>query len=120
MATAEEALEKMREICLALPESREKVHFGQAAFHVMGKLFATCGDKRGVWEISFGLEADHAAALAEKNPLYSVHPRDKRGVVVDVAKVTSWAEIKALILESYELLKAEETAKKPARKRSTR
>src|SRR5262245_13671905 len=68
MATAEEALKKMREICLSLPDTREGEHFGQAAFYVKRKLFATCGDKRGVCEITFGLEADHAAALAEKDP----------------------------------------------------
>lgn len=103
MATADKALEKMREICLALPDTREGEHFGQVAFYVKKKLFATCGDKRGVCEISFGLEEEHAAALAENDPKFSLHPRDKRGVVVNVAKVKNWTEIKSLLLVSYEL-----------------
>ena len=63
MATAEEALEKMREICLSLPGTHEGHHFGETAFYVGSKLFATCGEKHGVCEIIFGLEPDHAAAL---------------------------------------------------------
>jgi hypothetical protein len=55
MATAEDALKKMREICLSLPDTHEGNHFGQAGFYVTRKIFATCGDKRGVCEVSFGL-----------------------------------------------------------------
>ena len=40
MATAEEALEKMREICLSLPDTRERNHFGQAGFYVKGAKFS--------------------------------------------------------------------------------
>jgi predicted DNA-binding protein (MmcQ/YjbR family) len=114
MATSEEALEKMREICLSLPDTREGEHFGQAAFYVKKKLFATCGEKRGVCEITFGLEADHAAALAKRDPRFKLHPRDKRGVVVEVAKVKSWTEIKPLLVESYELVKPARAPKKKA------
>jgi hypothetical protein len=117
MATADEALERMREICLSFPDTREGEHFGQAGFYVKRKLFATCGEKRGVCEISFGLEADHAAALAERDPRFKLHPRDKRGVVVDVAKVKSWTEIKSLLLESYELVRP---AKAPRKKTAAR
>src|SRR5688500_11897768 len=79
MATAEEALQKMREICLALPDTREGGHFGQTAFYVKNKLFATCGEKHGLCEITFGLEPDHAAALVENDPRFKPYSRDKRG-----------------------------------------
>src|SRR3712207_9163279 len=105
MATAAEALEKMREICLSLPDTREGDHFGEIAFYVKGKLFATCGGKRGVCEITFGLEPDHAAALVKNDPRFKPYARDKRGVVIDVAQVKSWTEMKAFIRESYELRK---------------
>ena len=111
MATAKAALEKMREICLSLPGIREGVHFGQTAFYVRGKLFAICGDKYGAYQIAFGLELDHAAALAENDPRFKLHPRDKRGVVIDVADVKSWGEIRALLLESSDVLKSQ---KKPS------
>jgi predicted DNA-binding protein (MmcQ/YjbR family) len=105
MATATEALRKMREICLALPATREGDHFGKTAFYVKGKLFATCGGKDGLCEITFGLEPDHAAALAENDPRFKPYPRDRRGVVLDAANVKRWGEVKALILKSYELVK---------------
>jgi hypothetical protein len=105
MATAEEALKKMREICLSLPDTREGDHFGEPAFYVGSKLFATYGDKHGVCEITFGLEPDHAAALVLNDPRFTPYSRDKRGVVIEAGKVKSWSEIKALLLESYELQK---------------
>ena len=115
MATAEQALEKMREICLSLPDTREGDHFGETAFYVSNKLFATCGEKHGIYEITFGLEPDHAAALVENDPRFKPYARDKRGVVLDAAKVKTWSEIKALILESYGLRKMQKKrAKKPA------
>ncbi|MFO0982413.1 MAG: MmcQ/YjbR family DNA-binding protein [Planctomycetota bacterium] len=121
MATAEEALEKMREICLSLPDTREGSHFGEVAFYVGGKLFATCGQKHGVCQIIFGLEPDHAAALVESDPRYQPYPRDKRAVVLDAADV-NWRELKPLILESYELRKPpqKKRADKAAPRKRTR
>lgn len=118
MTTSEEALEKMREICLSLPDTREGDHFGETAFYVSSKLFATCGEKHGVCEITFGLEPDHAAALVKNDPRFKPYPRDKRGVVLDAAEVNSWSEVKALILESYELRKSPKAQKKKPAKKS--
>jgi predicted DNA-binding protein (MmcQ/YjbR family) len=117
MATLEKALDKMREICLSLPDTREGDHFGETAFYVRGKLFATCGAKHGVCEITFGLEPDHAAALVENDPRFKPYSRDKRGVVLDAAKVKRWSEVQELILESYELVKPPKVKK--AAKKST-
>jgi predicted DNA-binding protein (MmcQ/YjbR family) len=115
MATLEKALDKMREICLSLPDTREGDHFGETAFYVRGKLFATCGAKHGVCEITFGLEPDHAAALFENDSRFKPYSRDKRGVVLDAAKVKSWGEVKELISMSYELVKPPKV-KKAAKK----
>ena len=104
MATAEEALKKMQEICLSLPDTRQGDHFGETAFYAKGKLFATCGEKHGLCEITFGLKPDHAAALVENDARFKPYPRDRRGVVLNAAKVERWSEVKALILESYELV----------------
>ena len=116
MTTPEEALEKLRKICLSLPDTREGSHFGEAAFYVGSKLFATWGEKHGVCEITFGLEPDHAAELVKADPRFKPYARDKRGVVLDAADVKSWSEVKALILESYELMKPPKAKKKPAKK----
>jgi hypothetical protein len=105
MATAEQALAKMREICLAFPDTREGDHFGETAFYVKDKLFATCGGKEGVCEIIFGLQPDHAAALLAKDPRFKPYARDRRAVVMDATKVKNWSEVRALLSESYELRK---------------
>ena len=119
MATAEKALEKMREICLSFPDTREGDHFGETAFYVKDKLFASCGEKHGVCEIVFGLEPDHAAALVANDPRFKPYPRDKRGVILEAAKVKSWSELEPLIRESYELRKpAPKAPRKTARKPS--
>jgi len=119
MATAEEALRKMQEICLSLPDTRQGHHFGETAFYVKGKLFATCGEKHGLCEITFGLEPDQAAALVESDPRFRPYPRDKRGVILNAATVESWSEVKTLILKSYELVKLPK-AKKPGPRRATK
>ena len=111
MATAKQALQKMQEICLSLPDTRQGDHFRETGFYVKGKLFATCGEKHGPCEITFGLEPDHAAALVENDPRFKPYPRDKRGVILDAAKVESWSEVRALILESYELVKSPKVKK---------
>ncbi len=123
MATLEKALAKMREICLSLPDTREGDHFGETAYYVRGKLFATCGAKRGVCEITFGLEPDHAAALFENDSRFKPYARDKRGVVLDAGKVKSWGEVKELISMSYDLVKppkARKAAKKATPGKRTR
>ena len=116
MATAGEALRWMREFCLSLPDTREGDHFGETAFFVGGRLFATCGDKNGACEITVGLEPERAAALVKRDPRFRPYPRDKRGVVLDAEDVRDRAEVRALVLESYELQAPRRAASKPARR----
>jgi predicted DNA-binding protein (MmcQ/YjbR family) len=124
LASSDDAVGKMRKICLSLPDTRERDHFGEAGFYVKGKLFAACGKKNGVCEITFGLEPDHAAALVRRDPRFKPYPRDKSGVVLDAADVGSWNELEALIVESYDLRKGPKrqsrAAKRPASRTRTR
>lgn len=103
LATAQTALKKMRELCLSLPDTTEGDHFGETAFFVKKKLFASLGDKHGVLEITFGLEPEHAEALVKNDPRFRPYPRDRRGVVVNVADIESWSELAPLLRQSYEL-----------------
>ena len=102
MATATEAVRKMREICLELPDAHEGRHFGKTAFYVKGKLFATCEEEDGRCEITFGLEPDQAAALVESDARFKPYPRDRRGVVLDAANVKKWSEVKVLVVKPQE------------------
>ena len=120
MATAAEALERMREICLSFPGTREGRHFGDTAFYVKGRLFATCGGKHGACEIVFGLEPERAERLVATDARFRPYPRDRRGVVVDAAQVKSWSGLRALLSESYELCRPGAPPRKPARKPAPR
>jgi len=114
MATPEQALAKMREICLALPDTSEGSHFQDIAFKVKGRLFATCGDSEGAWRIIFGLEPDHAKALTANDARFKRYPRDRRGVMLEPKNVKSWDEVRQLIAESYHLVAPRKSPMKKA------
>ncbi|HXZ12991.1 MAG TPA: MmcQ/YjbR family DNA-binding protein [Candidatus Sulfotelmatobacter sp.] len=47
MQTEQEILEKLRKVCLALPDTEECVSFGHPAFRVRGKIFAVLEEYKG-------------------------------------------------------------------------
>ena len=109
---AETALRRVRDICLSLPDTTESTHFGEPAFYVRKKLFATCGEKDGPCRITFGLEPEHADALIESDPRYQYYGRTPgrgarrsapTGVWIEAADVDNWEELRVLILEGYRL-----------------
>ena len=106
MATAQTALQMMRKVCLALPDSAEAEHFGEACFRVNKRIFATCGEKEGVCRLVFQLEPEHARQLVASDPRfkpYTRYTRQKNGVWIDAADVRDWGQVGALVLESYRL-----------------
>jgi predicted DNA-binding protein (MmcQ/YjbR family) len=115
MANATQALKKVRELCLSLPDTREGAHFDKRMFYVQGKGFATCGEKNGVCEIVVQLEPEHASTLVERDARFKRYPMAKHCVSLDVATAKSWDEVKGLLLESYELAKPKKA--RPARKK---
>src|SRR5262249_35564681 len=68
VATAQAALRNMREICLSLPGTAETVHFGESCFRVGKKIFASCGEKTGVYRLVFQLEPQRASWLVDSDP----------------------------------------------------
>lgn len=103
MATAGVALKKMREICLGMPDTDEKVSWGKPHFRVGGKIFASCGEEKGACRIVVQLEPDHADALVGGDARFERYPRAADCVMIDVARVKSWGEIRELVEESYRL-----------------
>ena len=55
----------MRAICLALPDTKETLTWGQPHFRVGEKIFAGCGDEKGRAVIGFKLDMDHADAIIQ-------------------------------------------------------
>ncbi len=98
-------LTEMRRICLALPETAETMTWGQPHFRVRGKIFAGFGDHGGTVTLGFKLEREHADA-AIQDPRFARAPYvGAHGwISMDVKGVRDWAEVRALVRESYRLI----------------
>jgi len=98
-------LTEMRRICLALPETTETLTWGQPHFRVKGKIFAGFGDHRGSFTIGFKLEREHAdAAIQDPRFVRAPYVGAHGWISMDVKGVRDWAEVRALVRESYRLI----------------
>jgi predicted DNA-binding protein (MmcQ/YjbR family) len=98
-------LTEMRRICLALPETAETMTWGQPHFRVRGKIFAGFGDHGGTFTIGFKLEREHAdAAIQDPRFVRAPYVGAHGWISMDVKGVRDWAEVRALVRESYRLI----------------
>lgn len=107
---AEEALARVRAICLALPEAEEKEAWGMPTFRVRGKLFAHFADNHhGDGRVALWLKAEPGARelLVEAAPERFfvppyVGPRGWLGLRVDGE--ADWEEAAELVEASWRLI----------------
>ena len=96
-------LERMRKICLALPETSERDHFGTPMFFAGKKGFAgirKTQDRTHVW---FKVPADDAHMLLEE-PRFEAAPGMSAGwVLLTLEDPVDWDELSEHLLESYRL-----------------
>ena len=111
MSTVDVALRKMRAICRALPDTFESEHFGEVCFCVGKRMFATCGEKKGMCRIVVMLEPEHAKRLVASDARCQPYARQKNVIVIDVSEEADWDEIRPLVLESYRLRAPDEPTK---------
>ena len=98
-------LTEMRRICLTLPETAETMTWGQPHFRVRGKIFAGFGDHGGTFTIGFKLEREHAdAAIQDPRFVRAPYVGAHGWISMDVKGVRDWAEVRALVRESYRLI----------------
>lgn len=110
LTIAADRLEKLRAICLALPEATEQIAWGDPTWRVRKRIFAMQkgnyeGGRPSVW---LKVAGDGQAMLVESRPeLCFVPPyvghKGWVGVHMDVARIP-WALVKELIEESYDLI----------------
>jgi predicted DNA-binding protein (MmcQ/YjbR family) len=114
MAKKDDALTKMREICLALPDTKETLTWGEPHFRVGDKIFAGYGEKEGQASIGFKLAMLHAEAVIHEDPRFTRAPYvgHKGWVSMDATRVKDWEEVRPLILESYRLIAPKKTLAK--------
>jgi len=104
---------KIREICLALPDTKETFPWGEPHFRVREKIFAGFGDEDGKPTVGFKLKMEHANAIIEDPRFERAKYVGRYGwVSMDASKVTDWEMVRGMILESYTLIAPKRTLAK--------
>jgi predicted DNA-binding protein (MmcQ/YjbR family) len=99
------ALEKLRRICLSLPNTKETLSWGSPHFRVGDKIFCGIGDEKGRLAIGFKLEMDHADAVIQDPRFWRAPFVGRYGwVSMGVTPKMNWKQVKAFVEESYRLI----------------
>ena len=109
-AVSEAIIERLREICEVLPDTSEKVSWGEPTWRVRGKIYAQVADRHhGNEHVAVWLPAPDGAqaALIDSDPQRFfrppyVGPRGWIGVVLDTKP--DWNMVAALIAQAHELI----------------
>ena len=111
---AKSALDRVRDICLSLPDTDEKLSWGEPHFRVAGKIFSGYGKENGKEVIGLKLEMEHADILVSNDPRFTraKYVGHKGWVSMDAKAIDDWNEVRALVLESYRLIAPKKTLAK--------
>ena len=104
---AKSGMNRIREICLALPEAYEEETWGEATFRVRKKIFAMAGDHDGGQTVCMkALRDDQQALLVQGEPyFYPSYVGSKGWIGVDLkSRSVDWDEVIELLRESYRLV----------------
>ena len=112
LTVSPERLQRLRKICLALPEAAEKVAWGDPTWRVRDKIFAMQkgnfeGGRPSLWlKAPDGAQAALVESDAERFfvPPY-VGSKGWLGIYLDTRSM-EWAMIESLVEESYRLIEA--------------
>ena len=99
---AQKKLQKLRELCLQLPETSEQTSFGLPAFHCGKKSFCTAHRRQRRMRIAFwvGVEAQFGLTVDSRYrvPAYTGH---NGWIELDIESRVDWAEVEQHLLASY-------------------
>ena len=101
-----EQLDRLRAICLALPEATERETWGHATFRVREKIFAMAGDGSGRWTMTCKALPGLQPALVEADPDRFYGPPyvgPKGWIGIHLGDETDWDELEDLVEESYRM-----------------
>ena len=107
-AAAASPIERLRRLCLALPEAHEQETWGEVTFRVRTKIFAMAsadGDMRSEASMK-ALREDQAALLAHGEPFFFPSYVGSKGWIgIHLAHpALDWDEVGELVTESYRLI----------------
>lgn len=113
MARPDVILKKLRQICLALPDTKETETWGKPHFRVGDKIFAGCGEEDGKFVVGFKLEMQHARQMIRIPGFWKAPYVGHKGwVSMDASVVSDWELVRELIHESYRLIAPKRTLAK--------
>lgn len=110
-------LERVRALCLALPEAREKITWETPTFRVREKMFAICGAGGGRLTITVKAPRGAQEVLVAYDPKRYFVPAyvGKAGWVgIDLDGRVDWTQVAALIEQSWRLVAPKKLAAKHA------
>lgn len=102
----EQVLQKLRAICLALPETRETLTWGIPHFRVGEKIFCGCAEDQGRPRVGLKMEP-YSSQMMMKLPGIQKAPYSRPGdgwVTIDPATFEDWDEIERFLVGSYRLI----------------
>jgi predicted DNA-binding protein (MmcQ/YjbR family) len=101
----DQVLERLRRICLALPDAEEYEAWGHPNFRAGKKTFAAFEQYKGEWAICLRVPKTHQS-LFLKDPRFYLTPYvGKHGwVSLRVAGRLNWKEIRELVTGSHRLV----------------
>ena len=116
-------LERMRSLCLALPDTEESSRLGGSPhFYVNGKIFAGCGEEDGEWGFGCKVGLELQSLLVQRPGFRVAKYVGRYGWIdVDEAALQDDDELERLVLRSYELITGKGgaiTGAKPAKKKA--
>ncbi len=108
--SSKDPVDRLRQICLALPETTEKIAWGEPTFRVGGKLFAQLddhhhgADRLAVW-LPAALGAQEMLVYADPSRYFVPPYVGKRGWVgVRIDGRADWAAVDRLVRDAYRLV----------------
>ena len=115
MSKADTVLKRLRKICLALPDTKETLTWGQPHFRVGEKIFCGIGDHQDRFAIGFKLEKPHAAMIIDDDMFWRAPYVGRHGwVSMDATRIRDWDQVRELVMESFRLIAPKKTLAKLA------
>jgi len=110
---AKTAIQRVRSICLSLPDTKETLTWGKPHFRVNDKIFAGCDEEEGGLVIGFKLLPLHAQEIIKDHRFRRAPYVGHKGwVSMTISEVEDWDEVRELILESFRLIATKRTLAK--------
>jgi predicted DNA-binding protein (MmcQ/YjbR family) len=98
----EKILQKLRLLCLALPESREVEAWGHPTFRAGKKMFAAFGEYGGEMSLGLKMSYERQDELLGDDRFFPTPYAARLGwVSLRIDQMTDWDEVSRLVREAY-------------------